>query len=128
MDFLEFYKELEAEFLGEGTKLMGLQLFQLELRLGKNPSRSFRPVKSVEILWQFWASCSLRVSLAHDGETLARGKDETKHTSLTLFLRLQMSRVTYGLRIAQFFTIGERHLPIESIIASRSADVMVEPQ
>ncbi|GJY21435.1 hypothetical protein Tco_0394001 [Tanacetum coccineum] len=30
--------------------------------------------------------------------------------------------------IAQVFAIGERHLPIESIIASRSTDVMVEPQ
>ncbi|GKE03470.1 hypothetical protein Tco_1395488, partial [Tanacetum coccineum] len=67
MDFLEFYKELEAEFWGAGAKLMELQLLQLELRLGKTPSRSFRPVKSAEILWQFWASCSLRVSLAHDG-------------------------------------------------------------
>ncbi|GJT80554.1 hypothetical protein Tco_1054896 [Tanacetum coccineum] len=93
MDFLEFYKELEAEFLGAGSKLMGIQLFQLELRLGKNPYRSFRPVKSAKILCQFWTSYSLRVSLAQDG-----------------------------------FAIGERHLPIESIIASRSTDVMVEPQ
>ncbi|GJX21154.1 ribonuclease H-like domain-containing protein [Tanacetum coccineum] len=67
MDFLEFYKELEAEFWGSSAKLMGLQLLQLELRLGKNPSRSFRPVKSAEILWQFWASSSFGVSLAHDG-------------------------------------------------------------
>ncbi|GJY48803.1 hypothetical protein Tco_0438759 [Tanacetum coccineum] len=73
MDFSEFYKELEAHFLGAGTKLIGLQLLQLDLRLGKTPSRSFRPVKSG-------------------------------------------------------FAIGERHLPIESIIASRSTDVMVEPQ
>ncbi|GJT27149.1 hypothetical protein Tco_0907424 [Tanacetum coccineum] len=72
MDFLEFYKELEAEFWGSSAKLMGIQLLQLELRLGKIPSRS---------------------------ETLARG-----------------------------FAIGERHLPIESIIASGSTDVMVEPQ
>ncbi|GJS87010.1 hypothetical protein Tco_0769646 [Tanacetum coccineum] len=67
MDFPEFYKELEAEFFGAGAKLMGLQLLQLELRLGKIPSRSFRPVKSAEILWQFWTSYSLRVSLAQDG-------------------------------------------------------------
>ncbi|GJX51008.1 hypothetical protein Tco_0277853 [Tanacetum coccineum] len=67
MDFPEFYKELEAEFFGAGAKLMGLQLLQLELRLGKTPSRSFRPVKSAEILWQFWASSSFGVSLAHDG-------------------------------------------------------------
>ncbi|GKC22804.1 hypothetical protein Tco_1024954 [Tanacetum coccineum] len=46
---------------------MGLHFLQLELRLGKNPSRSFMPVKSAEILWQFWTSHSLRVSLAHDG-------------------------------------------------------------
>ncbi|GKD44261.1 hypothetical protein Tco_1268906, partial [Tanacetum coccineum] len=52
--FPEFYKELEAEFFKAGTKLMGLQLFQLEIRVGKNPSRSFRPVKSAEILCQFW--------------------------------------------------------------------------
>ncbi|GKB06570.1 hypothetical protein Tco_0834803 [Tanacetum coccineum] len=37
------------------------------LELGKTPSRSFRPVKSAEILWQFWASSSFGVSLAHDG-------------------------------------------------------------
>ncbi|GJU43619.1 reverse transcriptase domain-containing protein [Tanacetum coccineum] len=36
-------------------------------QMGKNPSRSFRPVKSAEILWQFWASSSFGVSLAHDG-------------------------------------------------------------
>ncbi|GKA07983.1 hypothetical protein Tco_0687314 [Tanacetum coccineum] len=46
---------------------MGLQFLQLELRLGKTPSRSFRPVKSAEILWQFWASSSFGASLAHDG-------------------------------------------------------------
>ncbi|GJY84529.1 hypothetical protein Tco_0497905 [Tanacetum coccineum] len=63
MDFLEFYKELEAEILGAGAKLMGIQLLQLELKLRKNPSRSFRPVNKAEILWQFWASCSLRVHL-----------------------------------------------------------------
>ncbi|GJZ28087.1 hypothetical protein Tco_0572734 [Tanacetum coccineum] len=44
MDFREFYKELEAKFWGAIEKLMGLQLLQLELRLGKISSRSFRPV------------------------------------------------------------------------------------
>ncbi|GJT55890.1 hypothetical protein Tco_0990944 [Tanacetum coccineum] len=67
MDFLEFYKELEAETYGTGAKLMELQFLQLDLRLGKNPSRSFRHVKSAKSLWQFWTSHSLRVSLAHDG-------------------------------------------------------------
>ncbi|GJU28702.1 hypothetical protein Tco_1167323 [Tanacetum coccineum] len=98
MDFPEFYKELEAEFLGAGTKLMGLQLLQLELRLGKIPSRSFRPVKSAEILWQFLDIIFIK------GFTCSRW-----------FLE-------------QVFAIGKRHLPIESIIASRSTDVMVEPQ
>ncbi|GJR27204.1 hypothetical protein Tco_1103436 [Tanacetum coccineum] len=36
-------------------------------RLGKTPSRSFRPVKTADILWQFCASYSFRISLAHDG-------------------------------------------------------------
>ncbi|GKE46876.1 hypothetical protein Tco_1478134 [Tanacetum coccineum] len=67
MEFPEFYKELEAEFLRAGAKLMRLQLLQVELRLEKTPSRSFRPVKSAKILWQFWTSYSLRVSLAQDG-------------------------------------------------------------
>ncbi|GJR48605.1 hypothetical protein Tco_1316708 [Tanacetum coccineum] len=67
MDFPKLYKELEAEFFGEGGKRMGLKLHQLELRLGKIPSRSFRHVKSAKILWQFWASNSFRASLAHDG-------------------------------------------------------------
>ncbi|GKC37358.1 hypothetical protein Tco_1049742, partial [Tanacetum coccineum] len=56
MDFPEFHKELEAEIFGAGAKLMGLQLLKLDFRLGKIPSRSFRPMKSAEILWQFWAS------------------------------------------------------------------------
>ncbi|GJZ57478.1 hypothetical protein Tco_0612972 [Tanacetum coccineum] len=65
--FPEFYKDLEAEILGAGVQLMRLQFLQLEIRLGKTPSRIFRPVKSTEILWQFWASSSFGVSLAHDG-------------------------------------------------------------
>ncbi|GJY92626.1 putative nucleotidyltransferase, ribonuclease H, partial [Tanacetum coccineum] len=54
-DYPHFFSrfELEAEFLEASKKLMGLQLLQLKLRLGKTPSRSFRPVKSAEILWQF---------------------------------------------------------------------------
>ncbi|GJX25485.1 hypothetical protein Tco_0231781 [Tanacetum coccineum] len=50
--FPEFFKELEAEILGAGAQLIGLQFLQLELRLGKTPSRSFRPVKSAEIFMQ----------------------------------------------------------------------------
>ncbi|GJW39983.1 hypothetical protein Tco_0065828 [Tanacetum coccineum] len=61
MDYPEFYKELEAEFFRAGAKLMGIQLIQLELRLGKVPSRSFKPMKSAEILWQFWASSSFKI-------------------------------------------------------------------
>nr|GEX55339.1 retrotransposon protein, putative, Ty1-copia subclass [Tanacetum cinerariifolium] len=50
MDLLELYNELEAEFLGAGAKLRGLQLLQLELRLGMNPSRSFSPIKKEQKL------------------------------------------------------------------------------
>ncbi|GKA01646.1 hypothetical protein Tco_0674311 [Tanacetum coccineum] len=46
---------------------MELQPLQLDLRLGKTPSRRFRPVKSAKVLWQFWASSSFGVSLAYDG-------------------------------------------------------------
>ncbi|GJZ95078.1 putative reverse transcriptase domain-containing protein [Tanacetum coccineum] len=60
----KFYKELEADFFGADENLIGLQLLQLELKLGKISSRSFRPVKSAKILWQFWASSSFRVSLS----------------------------------------------------------------
>nr|GEW48040.1 hypothetical protein [Tanacetum cinerariifolium] len=67
MDFLELCMELEAYFLGEGAQLMGLQLFQLEFRLEKIPFGNFRPAKSAKIFLQFWASCSFRVSLDHDG-------------------------------------------------------------
>ncbi|GJY26778.1 retrotransposon protein, putative, ty1-copia subclass, partial [Tanacetum coccineum] len=67
LHFPEFYTELEAKTFGAGAQRMGLQLIQLELRLGKILSRSFRPVKSAEILWQFWASSSFGISLAHDG-------------------------------------------------------------
>ncbi|GJV41610.1 hypothetical protein Tco_1420050 [Tanacetum coccineum] len=73
MDFPEFYKELEAKFWCVGTQLIGLQLLQLELRLGKIPSRSFRPVKSAKMFWQIWASCSFRVSLAHDRAQVDQG-------------------------------------------------------
>ncbi|GJR40722.1 hypothetical protein Tco_1216406 [Tanacetum coccineum] len=47
MDFPEFYKDLEAELFGACAKLIGLQLLQLELRLGKIPSRSFRPANNL---------------------------------------------------------------------------------
>ncbi|GJU11779.1 hypothetical protein Tco_1134175, partial [Tanacetum coccineum] len=67
MGFSEFYKELEAEILGDEAQFMGLQFLLLELRFGKIPSRILRSVKSAEILWQFWASSSFGVSLAHDG-------------------------------------------------------------
>ncbi|GJS77349.1 hypothetical protein Tco_0727230 [Tanacetum coccineum] len=66
-DMKHITDELEAEILGEEAQLMGIQFLQLEIRLGKIPSRSFRPVKSAEILWQFWASSSFGVSLAYDG-------------------------------------------------------------
>ncbi|GJS78229.1 hypothetical protein Tco_0728110 [Tanacetum coccineum] len=59
MGFPEFYKELEAEILGERAQLMGIQFIQLELRLGKTPSRSFRPVNSAEI----YGSLGLQVHL-----------------------------------------------------------------
>ncbi|GKA14865.1 retrotransposon protein, putative, ty1-copia subclass, partial [Tanacetum coccineum] len=48
------------------TQLIGLQLLQLELRLVKNPSRSFRPLKSAENFWQISTSCSFRVPFALD--------------------------------------------------------------
>ncbi|GKC59995.1 hypothetical protein Tco_1087593 [Tanacetum coccineum] len=51
--FPEFYKELEAEIFGAVEQLIRIQFLQLELRLGKTPTRSFRPVMSAEILWQF---------------------------------------------------------------------------
>ncbi|GKE72393.1 hypothetical protein Tco_1534434 [Tanacetum coccineum] len=65
MDFPDFCKELVAHIFVAGTKFIGLQLLQLELRLGKTP-RSFRPLKSAENFWQIWASCSLRVPFALD--------------------------------------------------------------
>ncbi|GJV54736.1 reverse transcriptase domain-containing protein [Tanacetum coccineum] len=34
------------------SQLIGIQIVQLELRLGKTPSRSFRPLKSAEHFWQ----------------------------------------------------------------------------
>ncbi|GKB17004.1 retrotransposon protein, putative, ty1-copia subclass [Tanacetum coccineum] len=71
---------------------MGLQFIQLELRLGKTPSRSFRPVKSAEILWQFWASSSFGVSLAHDGswskstDVMMAANQTTKNNSIRSIL------------------------------------------
>ncbi|GJT00713.1 retrotransposon protein, putative, ty1-copia subclass [Tanacetum coccineum] len=58
---------------------MGIQFLQLDLRLGKIPSRSFRPVMSAKILWQFWASSSFGVSLAHD--ELKKNKASASGTS-----------------------------------------------
>ncbi|GJZ45061.1 hypothetical protein Tco_0592657 [Tanacetum coccineum] len=113
MDFPEFYKELEAEFWGASVKPMGLQLLQVELRLRNNPSRSFKSVKSTKILWQFWASSSFGVSLTHDGSW---------RNSFTSAMSLIRSKNCTS------FAIGERQLPIESTITSRSTDVMVEPQ
>ncbi|GJZ34101.1 chlorophyllase, alpha/beta hydrolase fold protein [Tanacetum coccineum] len=66
MYFPEFYRR--AEFFCEQAANCGATNYlQLRLDDGKDPSRSFRPDKSAEILWQFWTSYSLRVSLAQDG-------------------------------------------------------------
>ncbi|GJT44377.1 ribonuclease H-like domain-containing protein, partial [Tanacetum coccineum] len=48
------------------SQLIGLQFLQLELSLRKNPSRSFRSMKTAKIFWQIWASRSLGVPLALD--------------------------------------------------------------
>nr|GEY53175.1 hypothetical protein [Tanacetum cinerariifolium] len=53
MDFLKFCKELEAHFWGARSKLMGLKLPKLELRLEKIISRSFKPMKSAEFSGRF---------------------------------------------------------------------------
>ncbi|GJZ68882.1 hypothetical protein Tco_0632432 [Tanacetum coccineum] len=85
MDFLEFCKELEARFWGEGSQLIGLQLLKLELRLGKNTSRIFKPVKSAEIFWQIWASCSFRVYeeiIKKDSETFKSKREQSRSNAL----------------------------------------------
>ncbi|GJV27698.1 hypothetical protein Tco_1384146 [Tanacetum coccineum] len=50
----------------KGSQIMGLQLLQLELRLGKIPSRSFRSLKSAENFCQIPELCSVRVSFSLD--------------------------------------------------------------
>ncbi|GKA62164.1 hypothetical protein Tco_0761683 [Tanacetum coccineum] len=108
---------------GAGAQIIGLQFLKLDLRLVKNPSRSFKPVKSAGILWQIWASSSFGASLAHDGSW-------SKHTKPSIgFSSVRSAEEPDFLLVKRSgFAIGERHLPIESIIASRSTDVMVEPQ
>ncbi|GJS75932.1 hypothetical protein Tco_0725813 [Tanacetum coccineum] len=49
-----FAKELEVEILGD--KLNSVVHFLQWSQIREDPSRSFRPVKSAEILWQFWVS------------------------------------------------------------------------
>nr|GEV86359.1 hypothetical protein [Tanacetum cinerariifolium] len=128
MDFSEFYKELEAEFLRSGAKIKGMQLLQLELKLGKIPSRSSRPVKLAKNVWQF----GLQVHLGfHLLMMVLKASGSPPYgcvvNLLVDFLYLVMAHETKQ-RIAQFFAIGECHLPIESTIANRSTNVMVEPQ
>ncbi|GJW45778.1 hypothetical protein Tco_0077424 [Tanacetum coccineum] len=48
------------------SQLMGIQLLQLDLRLGNTPSKSFRPLKSAENFWKILELCSLRVPFALD--------------------------------------------------------------
>ncbi|GKE54494.1 hypothetical protein Tco_1489650 [Tanacetum coccineum] len=45
-----------------------------------------------------------------------------------LQLELRLGKILLGVSGPSSFAIGEPHLPIESIIASRSTDVMMEPQ
>ncbi|GJX98873.1 hypothetical protein Tco_0355892 [Tanacetum coccineum] len=72
---------------------MGLQFIQLELRFGKTPSRSFRLVKSAKILWQFWASSSFGVSLAHDGSGSKHGVSRIGPVAYKLELLEELSNV-----------------------------------
>ncbi|GJV95570.1 hypothetical protein Tco_1547147 [Tanacetum coccineum] len=53
MDFPEFCMELEAHFWGACSKLIGIKLLQLDLILGKNPFRSFRPVRHLKFSGSF---------------------------------------------------------------------------
>ncbi|GJZ65793.1 hypothetical protein Tco_0622489 [Tanacetum coccineum] len=81
MDLFEFYKELEAEFFGAGAKLMGLQLLQLDLRLEKNPSRSFRPINQSPL-------CDCVVNPLVDFLVLVMSH-ETKHRSTDVMVEPQ---------------------------------------
>ncbi|GJW16025.1 hypothetical protein Tco_0020158 [Tanacetum coccineum] len=81
---------------GATTSLTGAQI-------GKDSSSSFRPVKPAKIFCSFGHHVDLGFHL----------------------LMMVLGAISYGLRIAQGFAIGERHLPIESTIASRSTDVMM---
>ncbi|GKA99145.1 putative reverse transcriptase domain-containing protein [Tanacetum coccineum] len=66
-DKLNFVEEPMESMDREVKQLKQSRIPIVKVRLEKTPSRSFRPMKSADILWQFWASCSFRVSLAHDG-------------------------------------------------------------
>ncbi|GJW08910.1 retrotransposon protein, putative, ty1-copia subclass [Tanacetum coccineum] len=90
MDFPEFYKELEAELFQAGTKLMGLQLLQLEIRV--RPSLEAR----------MGLTCQLDIV-----------------SPVTNIMSPIWSKNCTG------FAIGKRYLPIESIIASTSTNVMM---
>ncbi|GJW45598.1 hypothetical protein Tco_0077244 [Tanacetum coccineum] len=66
----------------KGSQPIGLQLLQLELNFGKTYSRSLRPLKSVEIFWQIWASCSLKVPFTLDREKKVNQSTATAEVSL----------------------------------------------
>ncbi|GKB43177.1 hypothetical protein Tco_0888119, partial [Tanacetum coccineum] len=90
MDFPKFCMDLETHFFGRRCTTQGATTSStggLELRLGKNPSRSFRPVKSAEMFWQFLGSCSFRVSLAHDVGAMHLTTDMDAHVMLSKFSR-----------------------------------------
>ncbi|GJS70057.1 hypothetical protein Tco_0702898 [Tanacetum coccineum] len=93
MDFPEFYKELDAEFWGSSAKLMELQLIKLKLRLGKNPSRSFRPVKSAGFVTFNVSEDTLnRFKVRGFGSLLEAGtKADTKHDTGQLAIRFFFS-------------------------------------
>ncbi|GJY85086.1 hypothetical protein Tco_0499112 [Tanacetum coccineum] len=66
MDFPKFYKELEANFWKRLKTSWGYNFFNWSSDWERFLLGVLRPVKSAEILWQFWALSSFRVSLAHD--------------------------------------------------------------
>ncbi|GJS72935.1 hypothetical protein Tco_0705776 [Tanacetum coccineum] len=103
MDFPEFYKELEAEFLEQVQRSWGYNFFNWSSDWG----RFLLGVSVPSSQLKFYGSFGLQVHLGFHLLMMILGASGSPPCG------------------CEVFEIGERHLPIESIIASRSTDVMM---
>ncbi|GKD16194.1 hypothetical protein Tco_1205352 [Tanacetum coccineum] len=103
---------------------MGIQLCQVELRLGKTPFRSFKPLNSTENFWQILELCSLRVPFALDRSWSLESK--VMRECCLVVERDAWLRGLIGLAVDYYHQLGSLYLEMEVMCVKFGCHFKVE--